>query len=151
MSMKAFLMSSLLIWIWYLLRDPPQLIYKLLWYVSSDVSRVFLGRTVHASNPPRRHHVCHWAEKFSKFVPPDTLKMHSLALPVLDFFLKHFPNYLKLVSAIFYQIFISHQMIALQKLWKMFFISSKKLFSLSRYSNFCISVFPSISPWQPLP
>ena len=32
---------------------------------------------------------------------------------------------LKLVSAIFYQIFIFDQMIALQKLWKMFFISSK--------------------------
>ena len=35
---------------------------------------------------------------------------------------------LKLVSTIFYQIVIFHQMIALQKLWKMFFISSKKLF-----------------------
>ena len=52
-------------------------------------------------------------------------------------------NLLKLVSAIFYQIFIFHQMIALQKLWKMFSISSKKLFSFSRYSYFCISVFPS--------
>ena len=47
---------------------------------------------------------------------------------------------LKLVSAIFYQIFIFHQIIALQKLWKMFFISSKKLFWFSRYSNFCIFV-----------
>ena len=40
---------------------------------------------------------------------------------------------LKLVSAIFYQFFIFHQIfcfsqIFLQKLWKMFFISSKKLF-----------------------
>ena len=35
-------------------------------------------------------------------------------------------------------------MIALQKLQKMFFISSKKLFSLSRYSIFCnfASFFP---------
>ena len=57
---------------------------------------------------------------------------------------------LKLVSAVFYQIFIFHQMIALQKLWKMSFISSKKLFSLSRYSNFCISVFSSFSPCRPL-
>ena len=48
------------------------------------------------------------------------------------------PN-LKLVSAIFlfFQFFF-HQMIVLKKLWKMFFISSKKLFSFSRYSNFCI-------------
>ena len=30
-----------------------------------------------------------------------------------------------------------HQMIAVQKLWKLFFISSKKLFSFSRYSIFC--------------
>ena len=49
---------------------------------------------------------------------------------------------LKLVSAIFYQNLIFHQMIALPKLWKMFFILSKKLFSFLRYSNFCIFVFP---------
>ena len=36
-----------------------------------------------------------------------------------------------------------NQMIALQKLWKMFFIWSKKLFWFSRYSNFCIFVFLS--------
>ena len=53
---------------------------------------------------------------------------------------------LKLMSAIFYQIFIFHQMIALQKLWKIFFISPKKLFLFSRYSNICIFVFPSFSP-----
>ena len=49
-----------------------------------------------------------------------------------------------------YQIFISLQMRALQKLWKILFISSKKLSSFSRYSNFCISIFPSFSPCQPL-
>ena len=57
---------------------------------------------------------------------------------------------LKLVSAIFYQSFIFHQMIALEKLRKMFSISSKKLFSFSRYSYFCIFVFPSFFPCQPL-
>ena len=35
-----------------------------------------------------------------------------------------------------------HQMIALPKLWKVLFISSKKLFSFSRYSYFC-NLFPS--------
>ena len=55
----------------------------------------------------------------------------------------YFYTYLNLVSATFYQIFIFHQMLALQKLWKMFFISSKKLFTFLRYSIFCISVFPS--------
>ena len=57
---------------------------------------------------------------------------------------------LKLVSVIFYQIFIFHQMIALQKLQKILFISSKKLFSFSRYSNCCISISPSFSPCRPL-
>ena len=61
----------------------------------------------------------------------------------------HSPS-LKFVSAIFYQIFIFHQMIALQKLWKIVFISSKKLFSFERYLNFCIFVFPSFLPCQPL-
>ena len=46
------------------------------------------------------------------------------------------------VCAIFNQMFIFHQMIALQKLWKVFFISSKKLFLFLRYSIFCIFVFP---------
>ena len=55
-------------------------------------------------------------------------------------------SFLKLVSAIFCQTFIFHQMIALRKLWKMFFISSKKIFSFSRYSNFCIFVFSSFFP-----
>ena len=52
-------------------------------------------------------------------------------------------NVLKPVSAIFIKCLFFHQMIALQKLWKMLFISSKKLFLFSRYSNFCISVLPS--------
>ena len=54
--------------------------------------------------------------------------------------------YLRLVPAIFYQIFILHQMIALQKLWKMFFISSKKLISFSRYSNFVFLSSPLFFP-----
>ena len=35
---------------------------------------------------------------------------------------------------------------ALQKLWEMFFIPSKKFISFLRYLNFCISVLPSFSP-----
>ena len=58
--------------------------------------------------------------------------------------------FLKLVSAIFYRTFISYQMIALQKLCKILFISYKKLFSLSRFSYFSISTFTSFSPSQPL-
>ena len=49
---------------------------------------------------------------------------------------------LKLLPTIFHQIFIFHQMAALQKLWKM-------LFSFLRYLNFCIYVFPFF-PCQPL-
>ena len=54
-------------------------------------------------------------------------------------------TYLKLVSAIFYQTFIFHHMIALRKLRRIF-ILSKKLFSFLRYSNFCIFVFPYFLP-----
>ena len=54
---------------------------------------------------------------------------------------------LKLVSAIFINFLLFHQMIALQKLWKVFLISLKKLFSFLRYSNFCKFVlsFPHFS------
>ena len=58
--------------------------------------------------------------------------------------------FLKLVSAIFNEIFIFHQMIAPQKPWKMFFIPSEKLFLFSRYSHFCVSIFNFFPPCQPL-
>ena len=45
-----------------------------------------------------------------------------------------FVYYLKLVPAIF---LFFHQMTVLQKLWKILFISSKKLFSFWTYSNIC--------------
>ena len=58
---------------------------------------------------------------------------------------------LKLLSTIFYQIFIFHQMIALQKNYKKCFLfQSKKLFLFLRYLNFCIFVFPSFFLCQPL-
>ena len=46
----------------------------------SNVSRIFLGRPIHTLNPWRCHHGWCRAEKFSKFVLPDTLKMHSLKI-----------------------------------------------------------------------
>ena len=54
---------------------------------TSDVSRVFLGRPVTSwsSPPPFRDHG--W-QKFLSLVPPDTLKMHSLAVLVLRFLCK---------------------------------------------------------------
>ena len=53
---------------------------------------------------------------------------------------------LKLVSAIFIKFLFFQQMIALQKLWKMLFISSKKLFSFLRYSFFVFLAFPLFLP-----
>ena len=47
---------------------------------------------------------------------------------------------LKLVSVIFYQIFIFHQTITLQKLWKMFLVHLKSSF---RSRDIQIFVFPS--------
>ena len=64
--------------------------------------------------------------------------------------MKLFVRIVKAFVRYFYQSFFVHQMIALQKLWKMLFISSKKLFSFSRYSNYCIFVLPSFSPCPPL-
>ena len=45
--------------------------------------------------PPFHHHV--W-RKFLNLVPSDALKMHSLALPVLRFFVKHFLNYVNWIT-----------------------------------------------------
>ena len=87
-------------------------------------------------------------ETTSKGLIRDTLKKPKRRLIVeVDCTLT---RHLKLVSAIFYQIFVFHQIIALQKLWKKFSISPKKLFSFLRYLNFCIFVFPSFFPSQPL-
>ena len=48
-------------------------------------------------NSQRCHHGWHQVEKFAKFVPTDTLKMHPLGSCLfLDFFVKHSPNYLTL-------------------------------------------------------
>ena len=52
------------------------------------------------------------------------------------------PNYLKLVSVIFYHIFIFLPNDSPSKTAKNIFISSKKLFLFLRYSNFC-NFFPS--------
>ena len=55
----------------------------------SDVSRVFLGRSATSwSLPPLFHH--HGWQKFLNLVPPDALKMHSLAVPALRFPCKTF-------------------------------------------------------------
>ena len=51
----------------------------------------------------------------------------------------------RLIKAYAHYLFF-HQMIGLQKLWKMYFSSSKKLFWFSRYSYFCSFSFP-ISSW----
>ena len=52
------------------------------------------------------------------------------------------PDIIKTCPILFIKFLFFHQIITLQKLWKMFFISSKKLFLFSRYSNFC-NFFPS--------
>ena len=55
---------------------------------------------------------------------------------------------LKIVSPIFPFL---NKMIALKELWKMLLkIIVRKLFSISRYSSFCISLFLSFSSCQPL-
>ena len=60
------------------------------------------------------------------------INFHTATM-LLKFFIKLFfvlidISFLKLVSAVVYQIFISHQMIPLQKLWKMFLFHLKYSF-----------------------
>ena len=57
---------------------------------------------------------------------------------------------LKIKSYVLNFFIFFHQMIARQKLWKMVFISSKKLFLFSRNSNFWIAILHSFSPCKPL-
>ena len=66
--------------------------------VHSDISKVFLGRWVHASNPRMCHHCWCLGETFPKSVHPNTLKMHSQALSVLRFLCKTFSKLLKFTS-----------------------------------------------------
>ena len=79
---------------------------------------------------------------FLLFIFLTTGKQVVVFFQMVQLFLIFVRHSLKLASAIFYQIFIFYQMIAFQKLWKICFISYKKLFSFSRYSNFCIFCFP---------
>ena len=57
---------------------------------------------------------------------------------------------LKVCLLFFIKFLCFHQMIALQKLWNMLFISSKKLFLFPRYSRFCsfIPSFPHFPDWK---
>ena len=55
-------------------------------------------------------------------------------------------QFLKLVSAIFIKFLFFHQMIAFQKLWKMLFISSKKLFHSRDIQFFVFLSFPHFLP-----
>ena len=70
-----------------------------------------------------------------KTTPPGLLnRVNTADLPLL-----------KLVSAIFWEIFF-HQMITVQKLENIIFVSSKKLFSFLRYSNFVFPFSPLFLP-----
>ena len=85
-----------------------------------------------------------WTLNFPTF-QENCYNRSSLVVFENDFFYVIFRSisvYLKFVSAFFIKFLFFHQMIFFKKLWKMFFISSKKLFSFLRYSN-CCNFFPS--------
>ena len=69
--------------------------------------------------------------------------MENPAFSALLFVTSNYDIYQKWVlkTCVCYFLFF-HQMIALQELWKMFFISSKKLFSFSRYLIFVFMSSP---------
>ena len=60
------------------------------WHIQS-----FFGQTGTNIEPMKAPPWLVLVEKFSKFLPPDALKMHSLSL-FLDFFVNYLPNYLDL-------------------------------------------------------
>ena len=121
---------------------------------------LFLSDMFQWKSPQRLHfrawtHCSHAAESINQKIyygevlaaSQQTLKINT----VLESFICPMWSYRTcFLSAIFIIFLYFHQMIALQKLWKMLFISSKKLFSFSRYSIFCISVLPSFSTSRPL-
>ena len=81
------------------------------------------------------------------------LKIYSLAIQVTTILEQKGGSmvqgqvFLKLVSAIFIKFLFFDQMITLQKLWKMLFISSKKLFSFLRFLQiFVFLPFPLFLP-----
>ena len=81
----------------------------------------------------------HWITSKGKTAKDEFLPALYMVYKKLGHFFPHIllTNCLKFVSTIFFKFLFFHQMIALQKLWKIFFLSSKKLFLFSRYSNFC--------------
>ena len=105
--------------------------------ITSDASRVFLDRLVHISDPRRCHHGWRRAEKFSKFVPPNTLKMHSLALSVLRFLCKTFPKSLKLSlrKTLFRGWFSKISYIQIKKLYGYELVRAAKWYELKRCSK----------------
>ena len=62
--------------------------------VNDNISSVFLGRPVTSWSSPSLFH--HGWRKFLNLVPPDALKIHSLAVPVLRFLCKTFSKLRKL-------------------------------------------------------
>ena len=74
-----------------------------------------------------------------------TLQLKSFSIRFLTFWL-----FLQACVSCFLLNLFFHPMAALQKLWKMLSIWSKKLFSFSRYSSFYIFVLPSFSFCQSL-
>ena len=77
-----------------------------------------------------------WSESNPSWYPYDVREGRSKGLQT---FIK---GILKLVSAIFYQSFIFHQMIAHQKLWKMFLFHWKGSFHFQDIEIFVFSSFP---------
>ena len=76
---------------------------------------------------------------------------NGLKMKLFKLYEKSVYKFVKLVPTIFYQIFIFQWMIALLKLWKMFFISSKSLFCSWDIQIFVYLSFILLFPCQPLP
>ena len=79
-----------------------------------------------------------WTVFVVQFLHTFRLKRSLFTTPLIDqVSISDLPSFLKLVSTIFYRTFIFSPNDSPSKTVKNVFISSKKLFSFSIYSNFC--------------
>ena len=102
------------------------------WKLAVTYLEFFLGRPLHTLHPQRQHH--HWCqvEKFSKFLPTDTLKMHSQALTVLQFLCETFSKLLKLTlrKTLFQGWFLTNSYIQRKKLYGYKLVRAVRQYSL---------------------
>ena len=110
-----------------------RIVYRYVYLISISIGNFFHGRN-------KTHHLSYTAIRFSvELIHLSVvfhLNSHASTGNTDEKYYEIFHTFKACVCYFSSNFSFFHQMIPLQKLWKMFFISSKKLFSFSRYSHF---------------